>query len=274
MHSSRSVFFIHFTVALRQCVRTNGLVGIFIVGISILASAGLLASFSMRQPLVVALDLGISGIRVLGAFLALFWVQECFARDIERKTILGMFAYPVPKAIYVLGRFSGLMAVALAALAFWGLGLSLLGLYADWGYVESSRPLVNWSMCVILFGIWLDLITASAFMLLMVSLAETRLLPLFLGLGFTLAARGFGPMIDYLQFSPDADQKLKAQVLPLLETIRWVLPDLSRLDWREIALTGSWPDVIVLLNSAALALTYIILLLVAATFAYQRREFS
>lgn len=274
MSLPKSIFFMHFTIAWRQCVRTNGLVGIFIVGVSILACAGLLASFSMRQPLIVALDLGISGIRVLGAFLALFWVQECFARDIERKTILGMFAYPVPKATYVLGRFSGLMAVALAALVFWGLGLAWLGLYADWGYADSSRPFVNWGMCLIVFGIWLDLITASAFMLLMVSLAETRLLPLFLGLGFTLAARGFGPMIDYLRFSPDADLELKEQVLPLLETIRWILPDLSRLDWREIALTGLWPDTTVLLNSSALGVSYIALLLVAATFAYQRREFS
>lgn len=269
----RLAYFEHMRVSWLQCLRTNAVVGVVVAGAIVLGIAWLFASFSMRQPLVVAVDLGFSGVRILAAFLMLLWIQEVFVRDIERSLVLGNFAFPVTRSCYVLGRFSGVALLSLVAVSLWGIGLLLLGTYADGGYAASSKPLLGGALCLSLAGLWIDTLVIGAFMLLVVSLATTRFLPLFVGFAFTLAARGLGPVLDYLRFSADADPDLKLRVLPILETIRWVLPDLSRLDWRDAMLLGNWPDLPLVTHAVAGGAGALLICLTAALVIYGKREF-
>lgn len=269
-----SAFIEHLSVSWRQCLRGQAMTGIGVMGLVILAAGWLFASFSLRQPLVVGVDISYSGMRALGAFLMLLWVQEAFVRDVERKTVLAVFAYPVRRSRYVLGRFAGIVMLALAAVMVWTTGLWIIGTYGSWGYEAGSVPVLGWALVLVAGGLWLDLVVIGAFMLFVVSFAQTRLLPLFMGICFALAARGLGPVIDYLRFVADADEKLKANFLPVLEMVRWLLPDLARLDWRAATLYGQWPEIGWLLQGAGGAAGYAIMMLTFAVVVYEHREFA
>jgi Cu-processing system permease protein len=247
---------------------------LLLLGALLIAVAYLAGAFSLRQPVVVALDMGLTGLRFLGVLLVLFWMQEAFAKDIDRRTITFALAYPAPRASYVLGRFLGVMGLVVLTVAIWGLLLYIMGKYADWGYDQTSKNFLNAGYLLVLLGIIVDMFVVGAFFLLVASLAETPILPFLAGFGFAVAARSLGVMLDYLSLSPWADQDMKSAMLPVLDKLRWLLPDLSRLDWRQITLYDMWPSVSDVFQGLGVAIGYALIMLGGAVLLYRRREFS
>ncbi|MOA03223.1 hypothetical protein D3C78_1227140 [compost metagenome] len=123
-----------------------------------------------------------------------------------------------------------------------------------------------------LLGIWLDLLVVLAFAFLLASLSTTPFLPMLLGLGFALAARGLGPTFDYLRHSQGADPEQARWLGPLLEYSHAWLPDLSRLDWRPWVLYNLEADPLAALTAVAMALAYVALALSLAGSILARRN--
>lgn len=265
---------IHARLAWLLGFRSRAFRGLAAIGVFLLVVAWLSGSFSMRQPAIVATDVGFSGLRLLGTFFVLYWVQEIFVKDFERRTINMALAYPVPRAAYLVGRWLGVVALVTMTIAIWAVGLAFLSQVPDWGYVEGSRPHLGGGFVLVLLGIFLDLLVVAMFTAWLASLSETPMLPFLGGAAFAVAARLIGPSMDYLLFSTYADKAANATLVPLFQALSWLVPDLSRLDWRGIVLYGVWPDTFGMLRSAALALGYLTVFGVLASINYRRREFS
>lgn len=267
-------YFLNAQASFRLGLRTHALRALLALGILLIGVAFLSGAFSLRQPLVVSLDVGISGLRFLGVLLVLFWMQEAFVKDIERRTITLALAYPVRRSAYVVGRFAGVMALVIMAVAIWGGLLYLMGQYAAWGNADSSRPVFGAGYFLVLVGVCLDLLVLGSVVLFLISASSSSLLPFLAGGAFALAARSVGPILDYLVLSADADPALKQNFLPVLEKIRWVIPDLSRLDWREVVLYGSEPVSGNIFSGVLIASGYFLVMVWLAVWMYDRREIA
>ncbi|MGE5384814.1 MAG: hypothetical protein ACM3SV_02900, partial [Betaproteobacteria bacterium] len=150
----------------------------------------------------------------------------------------------------------------------------VVNLFSGWGYEQSSSANFGFSYLLVLFGVMLDLMVIGAFFVAMASVSETPMLPFLASFGFALAARVVGVMLDYLTLSVMADSGLKESILPWLNRIRWVLPDLSRLDWRQISLFNYWPSPDYIFQGIGVAIGYLMVMLSLAVFVYRRRDFS
>lgn len=254
-------------------LRTHSVRWLLFIAVAVIFIAWLAANFSARQPATVALDVGISGIRLVLMLMALFWVQELLGKDIERKSLYFVLAYPVSRGVYLTSRFFAV--AALLALGVLMLGLALGGVLhlLPISYSQSTPIHLGGSYALVLLGIWLDLLVIAAFALLLCSLSTTPFLPLILGCFFALAARSLGVSLQTL-LAPGAEGSLEHQyLLPVLKAVQWLLPDLSRLDWRDLSLYGlpvPWQS---LGWAALMALAYCTVLLVLATWKLKRREF-
>jgi hypothetical protein len=62
----------------------------------------------------------------------------------------------------------------------------------------------------------------------------------------------------YLSRGADGDEALVASYHPVIELIQWVVPDLSRLDWREWAMYQLAPGGEVVFWSVTMAFAYIV----------------
>jgi hypothetical protein len=82
-------------------------------------------------------------------------------------------------------------------------------------------------------GLALDAAVVAAFALCIAALSTVSVLPLALGAAFAVAGKALGATMDYLARGADGDEELLASYSPIVDRIRWLLPDLSRLDWRE-----------------------------------------
>jgi ABC-type transport system involved in multi-copper enzyme maturation permease subunit len=262
--------------AWRSGFRGRGAKLIVFLGLLSAAIAWLAAEFSGRQPETVALDVGFSLIRLFGALLVLFWVTELIGKDLERRTIFFVLAYPFSRSVYIASRFLAVAGLAAAAV----LGLALFSLATWWlvahsGYVQSSP--VNLQGTVLpatLALIWLDLAAIGAFSLLIAALSTTPMLAFFVGLAFVVSARSLGPILAYLSTSDPAAKKLAVVYEPLLNAVHWVIPDLSRLDIRSAALYGTWPDMDATLWASLHVALYCAIALALAMLFFQRRELN
>lgn len=271
--SISSPVFLNARISWLSGIRSHALRVLLVLGGLLMGVAFLAGSFSLRQPLVVAMDVGLSGLRFLGLLLVLFWMQEAFGKDLERRTVMFAMAYPIPRAAYVIGRYLGVMALVFVTVAFWGALLYLINQFAAWGNEQSSANSFDAGYLLVLLGIFFDLAVIGSFFVAVSSVAQTPMVPFIASFFFALSARSIGVMIDFLTLSGQADAEIKSNLLPLLEATRWVLPDLSRLDWRQITLYGDWPSWGQVLVGMTLALGYLLVMLGCSVLIFRKRSF-
>jgi len=259
---------------LRSGLRGRSFHAVFFLGLLTIGIAYLSGFFSPRQPQTVALDVGFSGIRFSLVLLNLFWVQELVAREIDRRVILFSLAYPVSRAAFLAGRFAAILILsALAAIVLGFLLLSAVVVIGG-GYSQEFAPALGVPFWSALAGFALDAAVVAAFALCIAALSTVSVLPLALGAAFAVAGKALGATIAYLSQGADGDQEMVASYSPLIELVKWLVPDLSRLDWREWAMYQVAPGVDVVFWAVTMAVAYIVLLLACASLLFSRREFS
>lgn len=258
---------------MRSGFRSRAILLILILGSLLVGVAFLASSFSPRQPKTVAVDVGMSGIRFSLVLFAVFWVQELVGREVERRTVLYALSYPVSRAAYVLGRFVGIIFLLAAAALLLGVLLWLSVGFSGEQYVQGYGVHLGWPYWAAIFGLWVDALVVAAFALLIATLSTVQMLPVALGIVFAVAGKSLGAVLDYLSRGADGDTVLLNRFGPLMEIIQWVLPDLSRLDWRVWPMYGvPLPEGMVGF-SVLLAAGYVVVLLSLAVMTFARREF-
>ncbi|HNI74357.1 MAG TPA: hypothetical protein PLX65_12675, partial [Accumulibacter sp.] len=123
------------------------------------------------------------------------------------------------------------------------------------------------------FGFLLDAAVVGAFALCIAALSTVSALPLALGAAFAVAGKAIGATVDYLARGADGDEDV-LRYDPAIAVIKWLLPDLSRLDWRDWPMYRLAPDLETLGWSVIMAVAYGGLLLWLASRLFTRREFA
>lgn len=258
---------------LRSGLRGQSFQAVFVLGVLTIGLAYLSGFFSPRQPQTVALDVGFSGIRFCLILLNLFWVQDLVAREIDRRVILFSLAYPVTRGAFLAGRFAAILILSgLAAIV---LGLLLLVVVTLTGgtYGQEFPAALGLPYWATVFGFLLDAAVVGAFALCIAALSTVSALPLALGAAFAVAGKAIGATVDYLARGADGDEDV-LRYDPAIAVIKWLLPDLSRLDWRDWPMYRLAPDLETLGWSVIMAVAYGGLLLWLASRLFTRREFA
>lgn len=223
----------------------------------------------------MGIDVGFSAMRFALVLLALFWVQDLIGKEIDRRTTIIYLSYPVPRSHYLMGRFLGISTLLLIA----ALVLSLLLLIAVIGvsetYAQARRGDLAFAFWLTAAGIWINALVVTAFSIAIASISTIPALPLTLGAAFSIAGLTLGTVVDYLtNQSSGAETALVQQFGPIVSTISWVLPDLSRLDWRNYVMYNSPIQTDVIGLGIGMAFFYIALMLSIATWSFNHREFD
>jgi len=259
---------------LRSGLRGKSFHAVFILGVLMIGIAYLSGFFSPRQPQTVAIDVGFSGVRFALVLLGLFWVQELVAREIDRRVILFSLAYPVSRAAFLAGRFFAVLILLSLAGVVLGFLLLLAVLATGGSYSQEFAVALGVPFWSTVAGLALDAAVVAAFAVCIAALSTVSVLPLALGAAFAVAGKALGATMAYLSQGADGDEQLVASYNPFIELVKWLLPDLSRLDWREWPMYQLAPGFGDVFWAVTMAAAYIILLLVCASLLFSRREFS
>lgn len=258
----------------RSGFRSRVFYAVLLVGLALVGVAYLSASFSPRQPQTVALDVGLTGLRTALALFAIAVMQDQVGREVDRRTVLLTLAYPVSRAAYLVGRYVGVLGLVSAATMVLSLLLWVAVLVASPQYEQEFRVQLGVSYWIAILGVWIDVAVVTAFTLLISSLSTVAMLPLSLGLVFAVATRAIGAVQDYLSKGADGQEALVARFGPAIDLAVWLVPDLSRLDWRAWPMYGIQPELTDIALAISTAAGYTALMLGLAIQAFDRREFA
>lgn len=242
--------------------------------IVLIIAALLSAQFSGRQPATVAMDIGLSVIRLLLPLIIVLLTQEVLSREFDRRYFLNTLSYPHPRHALLLGRALAVAALTLGLLAVMACALATLVWLTGQGYAQSTPVALDKNYLITIGFIGLDLLVLTAVATLLAVFASTPSFVLIGTFGFMLIARSFGAIVELL--TRDASVIGDAQSYrSSVNLLSYLLPDLGALDVRMIALYGKlellpadWPWLV--LSSLA----YTVGLLALAVWALQRKRFA
>lgn len=242
--------------------------------LALILTTSLSAEFGGRQPTTVALDIGLSVIRLLLPLVLVLMTQELLSREFDRRYFLNTLSYPHPRYGLLLGRFITVSTLTLGLLLLLASALALLIWLIDQGYAQATPVALGTHYLVTIVFLGLDLLLLTAVATLLAVVASTPSFVLIGTFGFMLVARSFGGVVELLirNTGTVADAESYRSGIGLLG---YLLPDLGALDVRMVALYGKmellpadWPWLVLS------CLIYTVGLLALAVWALQRKRFS
>lgn len=242
--------------------------------VAVLLAAALSALFSGRQPSTVALDVGISVMRLSLPLLLILLMQELVSREFDRRYFLSSLSYPVSRLDFLLGRFFAIVGMVLFAQFVMAVSLAILVILVGTGYVQSSPVNLGLPYVVTMGFMSLDLLVICSVALLLAVVASTPSFVLVGTFGFMLIARSYSAIIElllretYIVGDPEGYRTG-------LGMLGYLVPDLGKLDVRMVALYGYWDfipsDWIVLV---VISFIYVFALLCLSVWLLERKLFS
>ena len=244
----------------------------FAAWLALLLTAGVLvaAEFSARQPATVALDTGLSLLRLALPLLAVLLLQELLSREFDRKLYLSSLTYPRPRHQFLLGRVAAIAVLLLGLLA----ALAALTIWIGHGYAQATPPDLGLPYLVTIAFIALDLLVVLAIGTLIAVATTTPSFVLIGTLGFMLVARSYSAIVALLTRDTTLVSNANSYQSSL-SLLGYLLPDLAALDVRMISLYGQWqflPEDWALRVVATLA--YAAALLALAVWTLNRKKFA
>ena len=244
----------------REVIRDRVLYLIALYALGLMLLAALLPQVAANTQDKILLDVGLGAIAILGVAAAIFIGTSVITNEITKRTIYLLMAKPVSPADLVVGKHLGLTAV-LSVLV----GAMTLIYLLQLTLSEISYPLGSLLFAVSYTVLELSLVAAIA---ILVSLITGPLLAVLI----TLAVYLIGQLSpDLIALSQIADSPAMGRIT---DALYLVLPDLSRLNWRNQAVYGTelLPDPTASAGHALYGLLYIMLLLAIASTILGRRE--
>lgn len=231
------------------------------------------AQFSGRQSATVALDVGISIIRLALPLVLVLLVQELFSREHGGRYYLNSLTYPRPRYAFLLGRVLAVVVLVMALLMSLAVALSMLVASIGQGDTQSAPVALGMPYWITVAFIGIDVMVLIALSCLLAIVASTPSFVLIGTFGFMLVARSFAAIVELLTRSTYVVSDAEAY-RSSVGLLGYLLPDLGALDVRMLALYGKWEFLPadwpwLLLSSLAYAAAFLAL----AVWALNRKRF-
>lgn len=248
--------------AFREALRDRVLYNLVVFVLLLTAGAIFLGELSAAQEAKIIVDMGLSAMLVFGVFIAIFVGVGLVYKEIERRTVYAIFAKPVGRGEFLVGKYLGLCLTLAVNVSVMAAGVALALLYVRGGYdplVAHIFPAVALIFCELTIIVAVALVFSS-----FSSPALSALL--------TFATFVIG------HFS--ADMKLLAAANANAATrlffgaLYYLLPNLSHYAYITDASHGATPPAADFAAAVLYAVLYDAALLVAATLIFNRRNFK
>ena len=245
---------------LREAVRDRILYNLIIFVLLITSAAAVLGELSGGQEGRVIVDLGLSAVLIFGAFISIFVGVSLVWKEIEKKTVYAIFAKPISRWEFIVGKYLGLCVTLFLNIAVMALGV-LLALM----YVRSSSLIVPMLSASVLIYFELTILTGVAILFSSFStpaLSAMLTFMVFLIGHFSSSLREFAASMN------------SSTATVVFDVIYYALPNLSNFSFIVNAANAQTAPFAMIADAALYALIIDAVLLVIAAAVFSRRNFK
>jgi len=244
----------------REAVRDKVLYNLVLFVMLITASAVLLGDLTDGQEARTIVNIGLNAMLLFGVFIAIFVGVGLVSKEIEKRTVYAIFAKPVSRTEFIVGKYFGLCLTLLVNVAIMGIGVSLALLYAGSG----GLAMTIWGGIGLIF---LELAIITAVAIVFSSFSSPSLSALLTFLIF---------IIGHLSASlRDLAEGMGSRAAAIVfEAIYYLFPNLAHFSFRSESAVGMVPSASMLAGVAAYAAVYSAIMLTIAVLIFNRRNFK
>ena len=243
----------------REVIRDRVLYLVGAFAIFLLLAAQILPEAASIAADKIFLDLGLASIALLGLMVTIFVGTNLINKEIEKRTVIVLLAKPVSRSELIIGKHLGLSAVISLLVA--AMTLIYMGILSFKGISYPPLAIVITNLFLIL---QLSLVVAVA---ILFGVSTSSLLATLLTLAIFLVGQFSQDLVRLIELTQNASLQQFAKYLYL------VLPDLSRLNYRDLAIYNALPDGATLAINAGYGCLYTVLILAIALLIFSRRQF-
>jgi ABC-type transport system involved in multi-copper enzyme maturation permease subunit len=240
----------------RETIRDRILYVLLVFAGVMIAASLFLGTFTFAQERKLVLDLGLGTIELFGVAIALFLGTSMVFKEVDKRTVYIVLTKPVPRPMFLVGKFLGLCMTLAVLLVLMGLAFCGLAVAKGW----FAWPLVG---AIAMIGLQLAVIVA------MTILFSTFTSPL-LSMILTFCLYLIGHNTTALRL---AAKKAAPAVGHLITGLYYVLPNLSTFEAKNGAVYGDPVSAWRWVWALGYGLAYTIALLATAAAIFERREF-
>lgn len=248
--------------AFREAVRDRVLYNLVVFVLLLTIGAIFLGELSAAQEAKIIVDMGLSAMLIFGVFISIFVGVGLVSKEIERRTVYAIFAKPVGRGEFLVGKYLGLCATLAVNVCVMSAGIALALLYVRRGY----DPLVAHILPAIAL-VFFELTIIVAVALLFSSFSTPALSAL-----LTFAVFVIGHFSADLRQLAAANATAPARLL--FGALYYLLPNLSHYAYITAASHGTTPNAPDFFAAILYAIIYDAALLTAATLIFNRRNFK
>jgi ABC-type Na+ efflux pump permease subunit len=243
----------------REAVRDRVLAGLLVAGLALIGLTRLGSRLAMGEDLRLTVDLGLSSVSLLGLMVILLVGTSLVAKEIERRTIFNLLSRPMPRPVYLVGKWAGLSGALVVVAA--ALGATLVVMVAVLGHPGHAAAIAQATYLAVLE---LSLLTSLA---VLFSALSTPVLSALYTLGFFLAGQWCDDLRRFAAALPDG-------LRVALSLAADLLPNLPLFNMRSLAAAGEVTSWLHLGLATAYAMLYCGCVLALASAAFESRDFK
>lgn len=248
------------TNAFREAVRDRILYNLILFVLLITGSAIFLGELTAGQEAKVIVDLGLSAMLVFGAFIAIFVGVSLVWKEIEKRTVYSVFAKPVGRGEFIVGKYLGLCLTLAVNVAVMTVGVILALVYV--GGSNLVAPVLSAA-----FLIYLELTILTAVAILFSSFSTPALSALLAFLVFVIGHFS----VSLRSLAADLGSE-SAQFL--FSAIYYIFPNLSHFSFITESSNGIPAPPVMLGLAVLFAFVYNVILLTITVMIFSRRNFK
>ena len=207
----------------------------------------------------ILLDFGIGSIAILSVIVAIFLGTSAINKEIEKRTLLMLIPKPISRAELILGKHLGLTAV-LAVM----IGIMMTIYLGMLSFSDISYPAQALIVSALYLLLELALLVSVA---ILFGVFTSSILATLLSFGVYLMGHFSQDLVELGKLSENES------IEQLTTNLYLVLPDLSRLDFKNEAVYGLLPNSTELMTHALYGLLYTALLLSISMIIFAQKEF-
>lgn len=248
------------TNAFREAIRDRILYNLIVFVLLITASAIFLGELTAGQEARVIVNLGLSSVLIFGTFISIFVGVSLVWKEIEKRTVYSIFAKPVGRGEFIIGKYLGLCLTLLVNTAVMGVGVTLALFYVQGGRFVGAV----WAAVLLIF-LELTILTAVAIMFSSFSTPALSSLLTF----FVFIIGHFSSSLRELA------QGLNSNTSKMIfEGIYYVLPNLSHFSYITESSNGMTAPTAMLGTAVIYAAVLDVVLLTITVTIFSRRNFK
>ncbi|WP_246140142.1 ABC transporter permease [Geothermobacter ehrlichii] len=256
-------------ITLKGAVRDRVLHSLLVTALLMVLLTPVLSLFSMRQVRELSITLSLSMMSFVLLILATLMGASAIWRDVEKRYTATLLGLPLPRAIYLCGRFVGLALFLLMTGVLLGSMVCMVVAICR-GEMSSALNFSWFNLLIAITGDVLKYILLAAVAFVFSALSTSFFLPIFGTIAVYLAGTASQEVLEYL--ATEAGRQLPALLRVATQFFCYLLPNFAVFDFKVQAIYGLTIPVKGLLYAAIYFVVYTGILLVLAVKVFDRRE--